>query len=681
MPLRRPLGARIDATGVEFVLFSQSARAVDLVLVDIVDGRVEISDTLDMWRDHEGRADGHLQSIWARHVPGVGHGQRYAYRVHGPWDPAAGHRFDPSRLLVDPYARTIDLIDEMYLAVVTASDFDWGDDRAPRRSADETVIYETHVRGLTMTHPDVPEPIRGTFAGLAHPVIVEHLVNQGVTAVELLPVQYSLSETHLGALGLTNYWGYNTLGYFAPDTRLSSVGPLGTPDEFKSMVATLHHAGIEVILDVVYNHTAEGNERGPTLSWRGIDNAAYYRLDPDDASRYLDYAGTGNTLDVRRPHVVEMILDSLRYWADEMHVDGFRFDLAAALGRTGEHFESDGALFAAIAADPVLADTRLIAEPWDLGPDGYRLGAFGARWSEWNDRFRSTVRDYWFGRDGIVGEFARRFSGSADIFDPAHRPVTASVNYVCAHDGFTLRDLVTYGHKHNDANGEDGLDGSDDNRSHNHGVEGPSDDPDIRRIRDRQRRNLIATVLLADGLAMILGGDEIGRTQLGNNNAYCHDSPLSWYDWGNVDTVMRDWTARLTVLRQELRNSGVREPVRWFRTDGDEMGEADWHNAASHSVAILIEAAERDHLIITNASTHALRWRLPRGAEHGWQVIAASSEPDLIDSDLPAAVVDAALDIADRSLTVLRRPHHRADEGGPQRYRRYHSIERSVAES
>ncbi|WP_234387002.1 glycogen debranching protein GlgX, partial [Streptomyces scabiei] len=530
-----PLGASYDGTGTNFALFSEVAERVDLVLVDD-DG---VHDTVRLTE-----ADGF---VWHGHLPGIGPGQRYGYRVHGPWDPAAGHRCDPAKLLLDPYTRAVDGETDNHpslyepgadsaghtmLGVVTDPYFDWGDDRPPGRAYADTVVYEAHVRGLTRTHPDVPPELRGTYAGLAHPAVVEHLTSLGVTAIELMPVHQFVQDGVLRDRGLTNYWGYNTIGFFAPHNAYAAHGTRGQQvGEFKSMVKALHAAGLEVILDVVYNHTAEGNEKGPTLSFRGLDNSSYYRLVDGDWGHYYDTTGTGNSLLMRHPYVLQLIMDSLRYWVTEMHVDGFRFDLAATLARQFHEVDRLSAFFDLIQQDPVISRVKLIAEPWDVGEGGYQVGNFPPLWSEWNGKYRDAVRDFWRGRPHTLGEFASRLTGSADLYEHSRRRPRASVNFVTAHDGFTLRDLVSYDDKHNEANGEGGRDGESVNRSWNCGVEGPTDDPRVRALRARQQRNLLATLLLSQGIPMIGHGDESGRTQLGNNNAYCQDNEISWLDW------------------------------------------------------------------------------------------------------------------------------------------------------
>ena len=603
-----PLGATFDGSGTNFALFSEVAERVELCLVDVgEDGsrketRVELTEV-----------DGY---VWHAYLPGVQPGQRYGYRVHGPWDPAQGLRCNPSKLLLDPYAKATvgeidwdqslfgydfgdpdsrnddDSLDRMMLGVVTNPYFDWEGDRHPRTPYADTVIYEAHVKGLTATHPDVPENLRGTYAGLAHRSVVEHLKGLGVTAVELMPVHQFVHDDVLLQRGLRNYWGYNTLGFFAPHEGYAAGStPGGQVQEFKAMVKELHDAGIEVILDVVYNHTAEGNHLGPTLSFKGIDNPAYYRLVDDDQQYYMDYTGTGNSLNAGNPHSLQLIMDSLRYWVTEMHVDGFRFDLASALAREFYDVDRLATFFELVQQDPVVSQVKLIAEPWDVGPGGYQVGGFPPQWTEWNGAYRDTVRDFWRG-DHNLGALASRLAGSADLYEHTGRRPVASINFVTAHDGFTLRDLVSYEAKHNEANGEDGRDGADDNRSWNHGVEGPSDDPGVNEARARDQRNLLATLLLSQGVPMLLHGDELGRTQDGNNNTYAQDSAISWVDWDHVDRPLSEFVSELTRLRRahpSLRRQrfftgttvrtgeGERlNDIVWLHPEGRPMEDGDW---------------------------------------------------------------------------------------------------------
>src|SRR6476661_3468 len=562
-----PLGATYDGAGVNFALFSEVADKVELCLIadDGTETRVEMVET-DAFVHHA-------------YLPGIQPGQRYGYRVHGPYAPEQGHRCNPAKLLLDPYAKAVDgqmdgdeslfsyrfnktrtfndkdSLGHNMLSVVVNPFFDWGSDRHPEHEYHETVIYEAHVKGLTMTHPDVPEDIRGTYAGISHPATIEHLKDLGVTAIELMPVHQFVQDTTLVDQGLSNYWGYNTIGFFAPHNAYSATGQRGQQvQEFKSMVKALHEADIEVILDVVYNHTAEGNHLGPTLAFRGIDNAAYYRLVDDDKQHYYDTTGTGNTLLMRHPHVLQLIMDSLRYWVLDMHVDGFRFDLASSLARQFHEVDRLSAFFDLVQQDPVVSQVKLIAEPWDVGDGGYQVGNFPPLWTEWNGKFRDTVRDFWRGEGGAMGDFASRLSGSSDLYEHSGRKPIASVNFVTAHDGFTLHDLVSYNEKHNEANGEGNNDGTDDNRSWNCGAEGPTDDKAILALRARQKRSFLVTLVLSQGVPMLLAGDEMGRTQRGNNNAYCQDNEISWVDWAvraEDDQALYEYVHTLIKLRAD----------------------------------------------------------------------------------------------------------------------------------
>jgi len=606
-----PLGATWDGEGVNFALFSENATKVELCLFDALD-----SDHETIRLSLQERTD----QTWHVYLPEARPGQLYGYRVHGPYEPSAGHRFNPNKLLIDPYAKAlsgrIDWSDAMFgyrigdpeadlsmddrdnagnvcKSIVIDHAFTWGGDRLLRTPWDQTVIYELHVKGFTMRHPDVPEAQRGTYTGLTSPAVLEYLKALGVTAVELLPVHHFVRDKHLYDRGLTNYWGYNSIGFFSPDVRYAMSTTHGEHvREFKTMVKTLHREGLEVILDVVYNHTGEGNHLGPTISFRGIDNAAYYRLVPNDRRYYMDYTGTGNTLNVTHPRTLQLIMDSLRYWVQDMHVDGFRFDLASTLARELHDVDRLSAFFDIIGQDPVLSQVKLIAEPWDLGEGGYQVGNFPPGWAEWNGRYRDTIRRYWRGDGGQVAEMAYRLTGSSDLYETGGRRPHASINFVTAHDGFTLRDLVSYNQKHNEANGEDNRDGTDDNLSWNCGEEGPTDHPDVQHLRERQMRNFFATLLLSQGVPMICGGDEIGRTQHGNNNAYCQDTELSWHDW-KFDRFQRELFAfvqRLIQLRREqpvlrrhrffqgrrIRGSEVKD-LAWFRPDGKEMTDEDWN--------------------------------------------------------------------------------------------------------
>ena len=612
-----PLGASYDGSGTNFSLFSEVAERIELCLFD-ADG----AETRIVLPEVDG-------FVWHGFLPNIEPGQRYGYRVHGPYDPGAGQRCNPNKLLLDPYSKAIDgtfdwnqslfgynfgdpdsrndddSAASMPKAVVISPFFDWGVDRAPRRGYAKTVIYEAHVKGLTQTHPDIPEASRGTYSAIAHPVVIDHLKSLGATAIELMPVHHFANDVTLIDKGLSNYWGYNTIGFLAPDSKYSSSAtPGGQVQEFKAMVRALHEADIEVILDVVYNHTAEGNHLGPTLSMRGIDNAAYYRLVDDDQRYYLDYTGTGNSLNVGHPHSLQLIMDSLRYWVIEMHVDGFRFDLAASLARGFYDVDRLSAFFELVQQDPIVSQVKLIAEPWDVGPGGYQVGNFPPQWTEWNGKYRGTVRDFWRGEAATLGEFAYRLTGSADLYEHTARRPVASVNFVTAHDGFTLRDLVSYNEKHNEANGEDNNDGESDNRSWNCGAEGPTDDPEINALRGRQQRNFLTTTLLSQGVPMISHGDELGRTQGGNNNGYCQDNEITWIDWAHADTALLEFTRTVSALRAAhpvfrrrrffdglpVRRRGVEgmPDISWFQPDGSEMSDEDWDSGFGKSVAVYL---------------------------------------------------------------------------------------------
>ena len=624
-----PLGATWDGAGVNFAIFSEHAVKVELCLFDSADSnresvRIPLPERTDM--------------IWHGYLPEGKPGQLYGYRVHGPYEPAAGHRFNPNKVLFDPYAQLVgraprwndalfgykigdpqedlsfdetDSAAHAPLAMVIDPAFAWGNDRPPRTEWHRTIIYELHVKGFTRLHPGVPEPVRGTYAGLASEPAIRHLTDLGVTAVELMPIHHHAIDGALVQRGLTNYWGYNTLAYFAPDTRFASGSAPEAVREFKTMIRSLHAAGIEVILDVVYNHTAEGNQRGPTLSFRGIDNDAYYRLDPKNPRLYEDFTGCGNTLNMRHPRTLHLIMDSLRYWVLEMHVDGFRFDLASALARELLEVDKLSAFFDTIGQDPVLSRVKLIAEPWDIGQGGYQVGNFPAGWAEWNGKYRDSVRRFWKAEGGMVSEFATRLCGSSDLYEQDGRRPHASINFVTCHDGFTLEDLVSYERKHNEGNKEENADGENQNNSANCGVEGPSDDPAIRALRAKQKRNFLATLFLSQGVPMLLGGDEIGRTQKGNNNAYCQDNEISWLHWDLtgeqkeflefVKKLIRFWKEQPVLHRRRffqgrpIRGSGIKDLV-WFDPSGKEMTDEAWNAPAVHSVVVRLDGGAIDEL-------------------------------------------------------------------------------------
>ena len=692
-----PLGATWDGEGVNFALFSEHAEGVELCLFD-PKGRRQIERiTLREQTDQ----------VWHCYLADARPGLLYGYRVYGPYEPQRGARFNPRKLLLDPYARSIvgtlrwsdahfgyrvgsrreDLAPDdrdnafgMPKCQVVDPAFTWGEDRRPNRPWNETLIYELHVKGMTINHPDVPAQLRGKFAALATPAVLEHLRGLGVTAVELMPIHAFVDDHRLVQRGLSNYWGYNTIGFFAPDARYLANGTLA---EFKTVVKTLHSAGIEVILDVVYNHTAEGGRLGPTLSFRGIDNAAYYRLKADDPREYMDYTGTGNTLNMMHPRVLQLLMDSLRYWVLDMHVDGFRFDLASALARELHEVDRLGAFFDVIHQDPVLSEVKLIAEPWDLGEGGYQVGNFPVRWTEWNGKYRDVVRSYWKGEGGLIGELAYRITGSSDLYARSGRRPYASVNFVTAHDGFTLEDLVSYNDKHNEANGEENRDGESYNRSWNCGVEGPTDDPAILELRAKQKRNLLATLFLSQGVPMLLAGDELGRTQRGNNNAYCQDNEISWIDWSlaerNAELVA--FVQRLTRLRREhplLRRRSFFQGRRiigpeikdivWLNPDGREMSDEEWGQSFARSLGVFLagraidEQDERgcpvvddDLLLLMNAHHEAVPFTLPHIDAARW-VLAfdtrLASEPTGEDRFGPGEVYA----LQGRSLALLIRP-------------------------
>ncbi len=708
-----PLGATFDGNGTNFALFSEGAERVELCLFDDdrAETRIEMVE-VDAFVHHA-------------YVPSVQPGQRYGYRVHGEYDPASGKRFNPAKLLLDPYAKAVDgevrwgqsvfgytfgdpdsrndddsAADQM-LGVVVNPFFDWAGDRQPKTPYAETLIYEAHVRGLTRRHPGIPEEIRGTYSALAHPAIIDHLRKLGVTAIELMPVHQFVNDSILQDKGLSNYWGYNTIAFFAPHNGYASSGQRGQQvQEFKGMVKALHAAGIEVILDVVYNHTAEGNHLGPTLSMKGIDNEAYYRLE-EDKRYYTDYTGTGNSLNVGNPHTLQLIMDSLRYWVLEMHVDGFRFDLASTLAR--EFYEVDrlATFFELVQQDPVVSQVKLIAEPWDVGPGGYQVGNFPPQWTEWNGKYRDTVRDFWRGEPATLGEFASRLTGSSDLYEHSGRRPVASVNFVTAHDGFTLRDLVSYNDKHNEANGEEGRDGADDNRSWNCGVEGPTDDPEVLTLRARQQRNFIATLLLSQGIPMLSHGDELGRTQNGNNNGYAQDNETTWVDWDAVDQPLVEFTAALARLRRQhptfrrrrffdgrpvRREEGAPLPdIAWVRPDGSQMQPEDWGSGFGRAVGVFLNGdgiRERDRrgepisdahfLVLFNAGDEPVDFTIP-AVEFGpeWDVVVDTAGEQVESGPLSPGDTVA---LQARSLAVLREHEEPEDEVD-------HSVAASLAAS
>jgi len=695
-----PLGATWDGEGVNLAIFSEHAEKVELCLFDSPaavkeSARIVLPEQSDF--------------VWHGYMPGATVGQLYGYRVHGLYEPQNGHRFNAAKVLLDPFTKAIGRRlrwgDEAFgyrmgdpaqdlslddrdnaasapLGVVIDPAFDWGNDRAPRRRWRDTVIYETHVKGITRRHPEVPEKLRGTYAGLASEAAIAHFQRLGITAVELMPVHHFIDDRPLEQQGHANYWGYNTLGFFAPEPRYaSSPTPHQGVREFQAMVKTLHSNGIEVILDVVYNHTAEGNHLGPTLSLRGIDNAAYYRLVANDRRHYMDYTGCGNTLNMTHPRVLQIIMDSLRYWVTEMHVDGFRFDLAASLAREFHEVDRLGAFFDIIHQDPVISQVKLIAEPWDLGEGGYQVGNFPVGWTEWNGKYRDAIRRFWKGDSGVMSELATRLCGSSDLYESSGRRPSASINFVTAHDGFTLHDLVSYDQKHNDANGAKNQDGTNENLSWNHGVEGPTEDPVIVELRERQKRNLLATLFFSQGVPMLCGGDEIGRTQRGNNNAYCQDNELSWYDW-NLDErrqTLLGFTGRLIQFRRQhpnlrrnkffqgrpLRGSGIKDLV-WLRSDGAEMSDEEWTAGWARTLGVRFDGEALDVvdargrrvrdqtlLLLVNAHHEPVDFALPDfETDQRWAVIFDTNRPDLKAGDQRVAAPQA-ITLAGRSLVLL----------------------------
>jgi isoamylase len=672
-----PLGATWDGEGTNFAVYSEPAYEVELCLFD---------HPTDSLPSRSFRLRERTAFVWHGYVPGVGPGTYYGYRINGPYDPSRGLRCNPFKLLIDPYARALAgpvdwahhpfaypfdqpgedwVLDDANDAggvpkgLVMDTSFDWKGDEPPRIPWHETVIYEAHVKGLTRLHPDVPERLRGTYAAVAHPAIIDHLKSLGVTAIELLPVHEFLDDRFLVDRGLKNYWGYNSINFFSPVGRYASVRDYGEQvREFKEMVRRLHKAGMEVILDVVYNHTGEGDNLGPTLSFKGIDNPTYYRLVPHDPRFYMDYTGTGNSLNMRHPQTLQMVMDSLRYWVQEMHVDGFRFDLASTLARELHAVDRLSAFFDVIHQDPVISQVKLIAEPWDVGEGGYQVGNFPVLWAEWNGKYRDTVRSYWRGDPGILADLGYRLTGSSDLYESDGRRPHASINFITAHDGFTLNDMVSYNHKHNEANGEGNRDGHDDNRSYNFGVEGPTDRADVIKVRERQKRNFITTLYLSQGVPMLCGGDEMGRTQHGNNNAYCQDNELSWTHWNLTrrDRELLEFTRRVARLRREhptfrrrkffrgreIRGSDVKD-VTWISPDGTEMTDQEWNSGLVRCFGMVLGGDAMDEwdemgqhvtddtfLILFNADGGALDFTVPDvGPAEGWALVLDTSRPAL----------------------------------------------------
>jgi isoamylase len=694
-----PLGATRDGNGVNFALYAENATGVELCFFDKRMGETQTAKIRMTERTH------HKFHVY---VPDIKPGQLYGYRVHGPYDPKNGHRFNPAKLLIDPYAKaiagTIEWDDSLFgyevghkdedlkinnkdsapfipKSVVIDSSFDWQDDKAPKIPYHQSIIYETHIKGFTRLNPNIPKEIQGTYAAIAHRVTIDYLKQLGVTAVELMPVHHFVADRHLVEKGLTNYWGYNSIGFFAPDVRYSSSGVTGEQvSEFKNMVKELHKAGIEVILDVVYNHTAEGNHMGPTLSFKGIDNSSYYRL-MDDKRYYRDYTGTGNTLNANLPNVLRLMMDSLRYWIQEMHVDGFRFDLASTLARELHEVHKLSSFFDIIHQDPVISQVKLIAEPWDVGEGGYQVGNFPAGWTEWNGKYRDCMRDYWRGADSVLGEFAERFTGSPDLYQGDYRRPTASINFITAHDGFTLNDLVSYNEKHNEANGEDNKDGESHNRSWNCGVEGPTDKKEVLQLRQRQKKNFLTTLLLSQGVPMLLAGDELSRTQKGNNNAYCQDNEISWLNWQSADQDLIDFTRKLIAFRkahpifcrrkwfqgQPIKGMGV-EDIAWFLPEGTEMTDEHWNTSFAKSLAIYLNGkgihtpgpkgeviVDDSFYVIFNAHHEELKYKLPE-EKYGKQWTKALDTFDGGIQQGKSFQAQDVLTVAGRSVVVLLNP-------------------------
>ena len=695
-----PLGATWDGNGVNFALYTEKATAVELCLFNKPHDEKEVAKIKMTERSYQ---------VWHIYIPDLKPGQLYGFRVHGAYEPKNGERFNPNKLLLDPYAKAIagkiEWSDSLFgyevgsededlslsqedsapflpKCVVIDPSFDWGDDQPPRIPYHKSIIYETHVRGFTMQHPDIPEDIRGSYSALAHPVTIEYLKQLGITAVELMPVHHFIADRHLVEKGLTNYWGYNTIGFFAPEVRYSSSGVLGEQvTEFKNMVKELHKANIEVILDVVYNHTAEGNHMGPTLCFRGIDNESYYRLVQDDKRFYMDYTGTGNTLNANLPNVLRLMMDSLRYWILEMHVDGFRFDLASTLARELHEVNKLSAFFDIIHQDPVISQVKLIAEPWDIGEGGYQVGKFPPGWAEWNGKYRDCIRDFWRGADSMLGEFAQRLTGSSDLYEGDYRSPTASINFITAHDGFTLNDLVSYNEKHNEANGEDNNDGESHNRSWNCGAEGPTEEKEVLELRKRQKRNLLTTLFLSQGVPMLLSGDEISRTQQGNNNAYCQDNEISWTNWKDADDELLAFTQQLIALRkdhpvfcrrrwfqgQPIKGVGL-EDIAWFQPDGEEMTEEHWTKDFAKSMAVFLngrgihtpgpkgeQIVDDNFYLIFNAHHETLEFKLP-GAKYAknWTRLLSTADGKIEPGEVYPA--ESVIEVEGRSILLLQQP-------------------------
>ncbi|PVY42850.1 glycogen debranching protein GlgX [Pontibacter virosus] len=696
-----PLGATWDGEGVNFALYADNATGVELCLFNTTEDESESVKIKMTERTHQ---------VWHAYLPEIRPGQLYGYRVYGPYEPSNGHRFNPNKLLIDPYAKaisgTINWHDSLFgyevgsseedlkmstldsapfipYSVVVDPNYDWEGDKSPKIPYHKSIIYEAHVKGLTKLHPDIPEEIRGTYAAIAHPVTIQYLQELGITAIELMPVHHFITDRHLADNGLTNYWGYNSIGFFAPDVRYSSNGTLGEQvTEFKDMVKALHKAGIEVILDVVYNHTGEGNHMGPTLSFRGVDNSSYYRMVEEDKRFYMDYTGTGNTLNAMMPPVLRLIMDSLRYWILEMHVDGFRFDLAATLARELHEVDRLGSFFDIIHQDPVISQVKLIAEPWDIGEGGYLVGKFPPGWAEWNGKYRDCIRDYWRGEGGNLGEFAERFTGSSDLYRDDWRRPTASINFITAHDGFTLNDLVSYNEKHNEANGENNNDGESHNRSWNCGVEGPTEEKKIIELRNRQKRNFLTTLFLSQGVPMLVAGDEISRSQQGNNNAYCQDNEISWINWLTADKELLAFTQKLIEMRRNhpvfcrrrwfqgrpIKGVGV-EDIAWFQPDGSEMTEERWNHDQAKSLGVFLngrglhsvgpkgeQIIDDSFYVIFNAYHEDVDYTIPE-ARYGtqWTKILDTHHSEIKD-DGPTVEAGETIRIESRSIVLLHHP-------------------------